>query len=910
MKKFFLKNKFPRLFKKISIIIILILMVQVVFGNLFFINFHEVQAASKQNLCSADVDVVLILDRSGSMEDEGIPSNCIWEELELIGQSYQCVSYDESGLNQSSCEAKPNRLQCDAPVYTPAVLSKFDSAKQAANSFLSNLGSNDQSALVSFADDAVLNQTLTGNHGLTEVAVNALLAGGATNIGGAINLANIELGSGNANPQAVKTAILLTDGRANQPNGNGTGEDPVDVVYAENMASIAAGLGYKIFTIGLGNDVNSAMLQNIANITGAEYYHSPTANELRAIYDLISSKLCEYGSISGCKYNDTNGDAGDNGIDTNETKLDNWEIVLDNGSSIISQKTVNGCYSFAGLEDGDYILTEVLANGWKQTYPGAGYHAVTISNNNDITGVDFANYLIPVVTTGTISGCKWEDDGDGLWEQTENSLAGWEIELREASSSSLIATTTTITTTSGELGFGCYEFNDIDLGTYYVVEKQQVDWQQTYPNINTPLAINLNDNYGYEIVLSEESSIVDSVDFGNQKVYSISGYKYNDINNNSFEDDDGVIISDWEMRLITCPYAPLDKGELQFLPNVNIDLNSASNTPGACTLISTTTTDNLGYYNFNNLPIGDYGIIEAMRTGWQQTYPVNNQFYYFNLDQSTSTINFANYQLPYCGDGACNNEETCSTCSSDCGSCGGGGAYCGDNSINQSNEECDDGNNINGDGCDSYCHLETYCGDNVCNGNETCSTCNDDCGSCGGSTPLCVLRGDCENNTGTTQDNTIVLGEEGAPLLVITKGVTPHIVNPGDILNYSILLTNNGNLDAFNVSLTDTLPDGLVFLADESVIYSWNLGDIPVGESRDVNYQVKVLADVTAGTYTNTAVARADNYDDISATAEVEVEEVAVLAATGNSWQGFGLLLLLAISALYGSKRIKQYFSV
>ena len=61
------------------------------------------------------------------------------------------------------------------------------------------------------------------------------------------------------------------------------------------------------------------------------------------------------------------------------------------------------------------------------------------------------------------------------------------------------------------------------------------------------------------------------------------------------------------------------------------------------------------------------------------------------------------------------------------------GESCGDGEINSPSEECDDGNLINEDGCSNECELEEpekSCGDNVCNNNETCSTCETDCGVC------------------------------------------------------------------------------------------------------------------------------------------------------------------------------------
>ena len=62
---------------------------------------------------------------------------------------------------------------------------------------------------------------------------------------------------------------------------------------------------------------------------------------------------------------------------------------------------------------------------------------------------------------------------------------------------------------------------------------------------------------------------------------------------------------------------------------------------------------------------------------------------------------------PYCGDGTCNGDETCESCSSDCGSC--------------VVEDPDDGGGTTPD---------PYCGDGTCNNGESCSTCDSDCGEC------------------------------------------------------------------------------------------------------------------------------------------------------------------------------------
>ena len=80
----------------------------------------------------------------------------------------------------------------------------------------------------------------------------------------------------------------------------------------------------------------------------------------------------------------------------------------------------------------------------------------------------------------------------------------------------------------------------------------------------------------------------------------------------------------------------------------------------------------------------------------------------------------------YCGDGTCNNGETCGDCEQDCGTCMSNMEYCGDNTCNNG-EDC---NSCSQD-CGS-CSVSEYCGDGSCNNGEDCNSCSQDCGSCSG----------------------------------------------------------------------------------------------------------------------------------------------------------------------------------
>src|SRR5581483_2634830 len=71
---------------------------------------------------------------------------------------------------------------------------------------------------------------------------------------------------------------------------------------------------------------------------------------------------------------------------------------------------------------------------------------------------------------------------------------------------------------------------------------------------------------------------------------------------------------------------------------------------------------------------------------------------------------------PKCGDGICNGAETCSSCPHDCHGCVCGDQICG------RNENCGS--------CPADCGACPVCGDHKCNGGEDCASCSGDCGAC------------------------------------------------------------------------------------------------------------------------------------------------------------------------------------
>ena len=106
---------------------------------------------------------------------------------------------------------------------------------------------------------------------------------------------------------------------------------------------------------------------------------------------------------------------------------------------------------------------------------------------------------------------------------------------------------------------------------------------------------------------------------GGGNTYSISGYKFNDLNGNGVFDSGESKLSGW-----------------------TINLFDSSNTP-----LSSTQTDTSGNYSFSNLQPGDYKVCESQKIGWTQKLPAGNNCYNITLTNADfTTAIFGNEQDP------------------------------------------------------------------------------------------------------------------------------------------------------------------------------------------------------------------------------------------------------------------------
>jgi len=160
---------------------------------------------------------------------------------------------------------------------------KIDAAIAAARDFVARLAlaaDGDHAALVAFNADATLLAPLTDDRPALDAALDGIALAQFTRIDLGLDAATAELASVRRRPGATAAVILLTDGRSN----------PVPVSEAERAAEAVKATGARLFTIGLGQDLDADALRRMAS-RPADYFEAPDGEDLAAIYEVIAAAL-------------------------------------------------------------------------------------------------------------------------------------------------------------------------------------------------------------------------------------------------------------------------------------------------------------------------------------------------------------------------------------------------------------------------------------------------------------------------------------------------------------------------------------------------------------------------------------------------------------------------------------------
>ncbi|MDH7476567.1 MAG: SdrD B-like domain-containing protein [Microgenomates group bacterium] len=237
---------------------------------------------------------------------------------------------------------------------------------------------------------------------------------------------------------------------------------------------------------------------------------------------------------------------------------------------IISAELAPGQYSVTEEETAGWSLTNITCNDDQSSHPSTG----NLNEKKAYFGLDAGEVVKCTFTntqSGSISGKKWEDvDGDGTWDEEENGIGGWLIEIKQNSQ-----VMEQVTTQED----GSYSFENLLPGSYQVCEVLKSGWLNTYPA----------DTTCYDIGL-EAGGEVKGINFGNFKLGKVTVTKFHDRNQSGAKDDGEEVLDGWDINLAS------DSGTLTM-----------------------TTASPSGQVIFENLLAGEYNLSEILIDGWTQT---------------------------------------------------------------------------------------------------------------------------------------------------------------------------------------------------------------------------------------------------------------------------------------------------
>lgn len=239
------------------------------FAGLFGLSEISIEGSAEGGF--APLDIMVVLDRSGSMDDDSC-SMPWWWPWWIPTNRYTCERW--GGVWQ------------DPP-------QPIGDAKDAAKAFVDMNNPNlTHLGLVSYAKWGRLDQSLTADFATVKSAIDGLTADGCTNAEEGIQKARAELNASPRSGDALPFIVFLTDGLPNYPYCRDCRDHCLPAKdAARDEARQAANEGIAIYTIALGDKADRDLMQDIADLTGGESFYAPSSDDLLTVYQTIFEQI-------------------------------------------------------------------------------------------------------------------------------------------------------------------------------------------------------------------------------------------------------------------------------------------------------------------------------------------------------------------------------------------------------------------------------------------------------------------------------------------------------------------------------------------------------------------------------------------------------------------------------------------
>lgn len=265
--------------------------------------------------------------------------------------------------------------------------------------------------------------------------------------------------------------------------------------------------------------------------------------------------------------------------------------------------------TFIWIEGQEYLLADSPSDklggdrydGWTASHLGSGYTSGSSPHFTlQAAGIGAKTVPIPIPQTpgGEISGTKFHDiNGDGIRQQDEPGLGGWEIQLET------IIDSIRFTRTATTLADGSYSFTGLTAAAYTVKEIIQNGWTQTYPAAP-----------GTHTVPLADQQKVSGKDFGNMLAAPAIDIE-KATNGQDADSPTGPYIAVGDP--VTWTYVVTNTGNVALTDIVIIDdkidlIGSISSlAPGASQTLTANGTAEAGQYTNMGTVVGNYGSIQV-----------------------------------------------------------------------------------------------------------------------------------------------------------------------------------------------------------------------------------------------------------------------------------------------------------
>ena len=276
------------------------------FANIFGLTSKIVSADAIAGVGARDF--MIAIDASGSMTRQSVDAD-VCADLDALGVPHPPTD-PSAEPGKGPCSTVANSLEYDGSMGGPefwGVFSNGDpfmppsirilpskSAKDAAAfgvDAVRNAGYDDQIGTASFEAGAPWAQELTLDYDLVRAKIRGLTKYGGSDISVGILAARDELLSVRARGGADRVMVVFADGNS-------------DVAPALAAAQVAANDGITIHTVGLGTNVDAALLDGIATIGGGRFIlvanntdEAVYGPQLKMAFQSIASTEVKYGLI-------------------------------------------------------------------------------------------------------------------------------------------------------------------------------------------------------------------------------------------------------------------------------------------------------------------------------------------------------------------------------------------------------------------------------------------------------------------------------------------------------------------------------------------------------------------------------------------------------------------------------------